>query len=201
MSYVADRTTREGRVDRVEIVASLDVLPSFYVCRLIDFPDHDPIIVHEHSLSNWAIMETQRDLFAANIFDDVEEFHRHHKINYSGPPRRLPDDLKGFRQRFLEEELTEYRDATSLADQLDALIDLIYVAAGTIHLHGFNGPVAWKRVHAANMKKRLSAPGDDARHASDVVKPDGWIPPALDDLVKEDAKNVEPHKPQQTRIV
>ena len=86
----------------------------------------------------------------------------------------------------LKEEIKEYEDAEELKEKLDALVDLVYFALGTAYLHGFNFNEAWKRVHAANMKKiRAEKKGDSKRKSTfDVVKPAGWIVPDLSDLVK-----------------
>lgn len=124
---------------------------------------------------------------------DVRDFHERFRLIYAGPPRSLPPDLADFRARFLREELEEYQvaaDEGDLAGQLDALIDLIYVALGTAHLHGFSPATiaeAWRRVHAANMKK-VPAPSTRRNGLArpggfDVAKPPGWEPPRFDDLV------------------
>lgn len=70
--------------------------------------------------------------------------------------------------------------------QFDSLIDLVYVALGTSHLHGTNFDAGWERVHTANMSKvRVERPTDSKRGSTfDVVKPKGWLPPNLADLVK-----------------
>lgn len=68
----------------------------------------------------------------------VVQFHQKFGIDYTGPPRLLPPEL-AWRRKFLDEELTEYEDAIAAKDiggAFDALIDLNYVALGTIHLHG-----------------------------------------------------------------
>jgi predicted HAD superfamily Cof-like phosphohydrolase len=69
--------------------------------------------------------------------------------------------------------------------QFDSLIDLTYVALGTSHLHGFDFDEGWRRVHEANMKKvRVKNVSDSVRKSKfDVVKPRGWTPPDLSDLV------------------
>ena len=94
---------------------------------------------------------------------------------------------------------------------LDALVDLQYVLLGTAHLMGFNTDAkivkqvqetpdempkpwsfvvnrfeeAWDRVQKANMTKvRTKNPADSKRKSEyDVVKPEGWEPPQLHDLV------------------
>jgi predicted HAD superfamily Cof-like phosphohydrolase len=138
------------------------------------------------------------------MFDDIIQFHEKFALTYDGPPRALPDDLLSFRYQFMHEELSEYDSASAvdviqeegvgpaadLAKQLDALVDLVYVALGTAYLHGFDFDEAWRRVHEANMKKVRAAPdgSNSARKSShDVVKPPGWTPPDLSDLVEPQA--------------
>ena len=124
------------------------------------------------------------------FLNDVRDFHRQFGLEYTGPPRALPAELHNFRLRFKLEELTEYETASwneDLPAVLDALVDLLYVLMGTVHLHGFD-PIfreAWKRVHDANLKKvRAGGVGSDRGGEFDVVKPEGWQPPDLTDLVK-----------------
>lgn len=76
--------------------------------------------------------------------------------------------------------------AKNLEEQFDALIDLTYVAIGTAYLHGVDFDEGWRRVHEANMKKvRVERAADSKRGSTyDVVKPLGWAPPDLSDLVK-----------------
>lgn len=77
-----------------------------------------------------------------------------------------------------------------LEKQFDALVDLVYVALGTSYEHGFDFDEGWRRVQAANMKKVLAKSADESKRGFrfDVVKPKGWKPPDLSDLVK-------PHDP------
>jgi len=109
-------------------------------------------------------------------------------LTYEGRPRDLPDDLFWFRSGFLDEEIKEYLRAWqegNLEKQMDALVDIVYVAMGTAYLHGFNFEEAWKRVHEANMNKiRAQSPDESERGSTfDVVKPEGWEPPILSDLM------------------
>lgn len=95
-----------------------------------------------------------------------------------------------------EEEVKERGFLTykkALGKALDACVDLEYVLQGTIRLYGFHGlcPMghiyeeAWRRVQRANMSKvRVAKAGDSKRKSTyDVVKPEGWQPPKMDDLV------------------
>lgn len=74
-----------------------------------------------------------------------------------------------------------------LEKQFDSLIDLVYVALGTSHLHGFNFNEGWRRVHEANMAKvrvPSNLEGSLRKSKFDVIKPRGWTPADLSDLVK-----------------
>lgn len=143
---------------------------------------------------------------------DIERFHQKFGLEYNGQPRMLEPELFEFRKRFLHEELDEWageqadlvealtgddgkpdhrRIAMGLHQQLDALVDLMYVGLGTAYLQ-FGRAVfnkAWNRVQEANMKKvRAQTSGDSKRGSTfDVVKPEGWQPPDHHDLVKDHA--------------
>ena len=139
---------------------------------------------------------------APDVVLDVDEFHRKYRIEYDGLPRALPEDLLNFRHKFLREELVEYTMHSRLAleaaeagnpeqvtihldEALDALVDIVYVAVGTAHFHGFDWDEAWRRVHQANMLKVRVAREEDSKRGSkyDVVKPTDWVPPCHLDLV------------------
>lgn len=119
------------------------------------------------------------------MLQDIEAFHIKYQLQYKDRPRFLPEELSKFRAKFIEEELDEYILATTLEDKFDALIDLVYVALGTAYLHGFDFEEGWKRVHAANMAKVRAQMADESKRGTkfDVVKPEGWTPPDLSDLV------------------
>lgn len=124
-----------------------------------------------------------------NLFKSIEEFHQRFQLNGPEKPSALSPEQIEFRTQFLYEELHEYQDATVINDlegQLDALVDLVYVALGTAYLHGFDFNEAFRRVHAANMGKVRAERQEDSKRGStfDVVKPEGWTPPDLSDLVK-----------------
>lgn len=117
------------------------------------------------------------------MWQDIKDFHEKFGLKYDGPPRDLPVDLATFRLGFIFEELDELITAEKRADQLDALVDLTYVILGTAYLHGFDFQEAWNRVHAANMAK-VRGPSKRSE-AFDVIKPEGWTAPVLDDLTGE----------------
>jgi predicted HAD superfamily Cof-like phosphohydrolase len=143
-----------------------------------------------------------------DLMADIAAFHKKFSLEYDGPPRQLPTDLLNFRVKFLKEELREYEDDANacachlltdktdhantthlLEKQLDALVDLVYVALGTAYLQGFDFNEAWRRVQDANMAKVRAFREADSKRGStyDVVKPEGWEPPSHTDLVENHA--------------
>lgn len=77
----------------------------------------------------------------------------------------------------MREEIDEFIAADGLVDQIDAVIDLIYFALGTLVEQGVEADPYFELVHTANMAK-LSGDGSVSRRDdSKVLKPAGWHPP------------------------
>lgn len=129
---------------------------------------------------NMADKLNQPDMFA-----DVTAFLDKVGLGYQGPPRALPVDLWENRLQHLKEEMDEYAEASGVdgkAQELDALVDMAFIILGTARLHGFTKFYeAWRRVTKANMQKKR---GPIVDHKQGVVKPSGWKPADLSDLVK-----------------
>jgi len=73
------------------------------------------------------------------MWEDVERFHKKFDLPPYGSIASMPDDLRNFREIFLREEALEIKEAKSRQDHaevLDGLIDLAYVAIGTLYLGG-----------------------------------------------------------------
>ncbi len=133
----------------------------------------------------------------ADFWKDIMAFHERFGLTYHGMPRILPPDMEEFRIAFLDEELDEYKEACANGDiekMFDALLDLCYVAVGTMYLHGFPTNEGWKRVQKANIAKIRASeastsdvldPDSIWRRGNnfDVIKPKGWMPPTFTDLV------------------
>lgn len=126
-------------------------------------------------------------MLRVNPFQDVIAFHHKFDLAYHGPPRSLDPEVTEYRDKCAVEEIGEMTDLNAKpVDKFDAIIDLIYFLLGTCYLHGWDFNEGWRRVHAANMKKRRALPdGSDSKRGSplDVVKPEGWTHPDLSDLV------------------
>ena len=129
-------------------------------------------------------------IMSPSFAQDVVDFHKKFNIQYDGPPRMLPAQLKYFRhQRNLEED-REWYFAPNTKESLDAIVDAMYILLGNAHVCGFTPDMvneAWRRVHKANMKKELSShenPGKYGAIGTDIVKPKGWVAPDLSDIVE-----------------
>jgi len=126
-----------------------------------------------------------------NMFGDVVDFHKKFGIQYDGPPRGREGDLFKFRDFRFHEEIKEIRDAIEFkqaAEELDGYVDLVYIIMGTCHLRGWDFNEAWRRVHEANMKKERANPNNPGKYGPlgdkiDIVKPEGWTAPSMQDLV------------------
>lgn len=128
------------------------------------------------------------------MMDDIKAFHEKFELTYNGPIRGLPRDVSSFRIRFMQEELDEYIAAAAVGDiegQMDALVDLVYVALGTAYMQGMPFKKAWDIVQACNMAKVRAGPnGEGSKRGSphDVIKPEGWKGPDYSGLLDEAIK-------------
>ncbi len=92
---------------------------------------------------------------------------------------------KDFRIAAMQEELNEYELAENDADHLDALVDLCVFTIGTAERMGFLDVFeeAFDRVMQSNMTKTLGPNNKRGSFELDLVKPPGFKPANLDDLV------------------
>lgn len=79
----------------------------------------------------------------------------------------------------MQEELDELTAASTLVDQADALIDLIYFALGTLVEMGLDAEALFEIVHDANIAKLQTKQATVVRDDGKVGKPDGWTSPEL----------------------
>jgi predicted HAD superfamily Cof-like phosphohydrolase len=109
---------------------------------------------------------------------DVKAFHL--KGSHPAPPRLTGVSIEraNIRAKWMKEEIQEFLDAGNMADQVDALIDLMYFAFGTLVEMGVKPGIlysCWNVVHEANMKKFDAGvlKDDDGK----VRKQKGWEHP------------------------
>jgi predicted HAD superfamily Cof-like phosphohydrolase len=79
------------------------------------------------------------------------------------------------RLEHLKEELDELLVATDELDKIDALLDLVYIAIGTLVLMKVNIPTHWNEIQRANLTKERGV--SKRGHEFDVFKPENWIEP------------------------
>lgn len=118
--------------------------------------------------------------------DDIHHMHDHYGfhewIQENKDNKELMRKMLEFRLNFLGEELLEARKNLTVDNSeevVDAMIDLIVVAIGTLDLFEVNAYQAWNEVHTANMaKKRGIKPGrPNPLGIPDLMKPSGWKRP------------------------
>ncbi len=157
------------------------------------------------------VTDLSQEMSAApvDVVGCVTEFRRKFGVLYDGAPRGLPVTARN--GLHMTEELSEYFTATAdlnvalsssgdvdkieqaLEKQLDALVDLVYVAVGCATHQGFDFSEAFRRVHHANMAKELTHAGNPSKRGDpgDIVKPVGWTPPDLSDLVHDNVYSTD----------
>lgn len=126
-----------------------------------------------------------------NMLQDVKDFQRKFDLGeHPSEPVMLLPVQRQQRLQLLQEELSEFSlacgtggFAPDLAEQADALVDLVYVALGTAALMGLPWEKLWADVHRANMAK---VRGMTKRgHTNDVMKPEGWVGPQTEKILLE----------------
>lgn len=130
---------------------------------------------------------------SVNLIEDMAHMHDHYGVH--GAIEKLDaEKLKmflKFRIDFLQEELDEmikaYNEGGENAadDTVDALIDLVVVALGTLDAFRVNSYEAWNRVYEKNMEKEVGvkASRPNPLGLPDLIKPEGWTAPTHADNV------------------
>ncbi len=119
--------------------------------------------------------------FAKDLADMHSHYGFHEKVDTLSP-WQLKLMLQ-FRNDFIQEEVNELFVSTEEKDAdgvVDALIDMIVVAVGTLDLYGVDTHRAWEAVRDANMNKRvgIKANRPNPLGLPDLVKPEGWVAPS-----------------------
>lgn len=92
------------------------------------------------------------------------------------------DKVKACLKRLLDEAELPRESTHTLADQMDAIVDIEYYMLNAACKNGMNVNRVFKLVHDANMAKRDSATGMFLRRAEDgkIIKPEGWQAPDVE---------------------
>ena len=113
----------------------------------------------------------------------VTEFHR----KFGHPVAIKPSVLKArieLRRELIKEECEETRDALLFFDTqqtADGICDAIYVLIGTALECGIDLDPIFAEVHRSNMDKI----GGTTREDGKTLKPEGWKPPRIRELLIE----------------
>ena len=117
------------------------------------------------------------------MIDQVKEFHEKFGIPILPNPH-IPKERVQFRQRLLEEEVKELREASESGDLIETtkeLVDCLFVLIGTAHEFGLASKLeeAFEAVHLSNMSKL----GEDGkpiyREDTKVMKGPNYFKPNL----------------------
>jgi len=119
--------------------------------------------------------------------NDMNVMHKKYGVHewVKDNPEKLMEYLQ-FRLNFLQEELTETREALANYDPeeiVDGLIDLCVVAIGTLDTFGVDSYKAWDAVLEANMAKEVGVKAERPNPLGlpDLIKPEGWKAPSHHD--------------------
>jgi len=121
------------------------------------------------------------------MINDIRDMHTHfygllEYAKWIDDPKLKYEFLK-FRLNCLDEEVKEALEAFEERDAdgvVDAIIDTMVFALGTLELFGVNTEEAWEEVHSANMTKRVGIKEgrDNPYNLPDLTKPSGWKSPS-----------------------
>ena len=125
------------------------------------------------------------------ILSKVEEFQNATDQPISKSPCNGDDRNNTLRYQLMAEENKEYLVATLQEDQveiLDAVVDMLYILAGTINQHGLQDLIepAFNLVHQNNLTK-VGPNGKVLRDPNGkILKPQGFQPVNLKQLFKDE---------------
>lgn len=100
----------------------------------------------------------------------------------------LPDENMKVKVGHLKEEMVEIEKALEnkdLSEFCDGIIDLVYVALGTLNLMNMPVKALWNDVHVRNMQKIRATADNMGKRGStfDVIKPEGWTGPRTSEII------------------
>lgn len=131
-----------------------------------------------------------------SIFEMVEQFNKQViGIDRMGMCSIQDESEMKFLVGSIREELEEYKEAhgQDFIAEIDALMDLIYFAAGGLTRMGVPHQLStaiFKAIHTSNMtKSKGKKENREVTHDLDAIKPDGWLSPE-----RAIAKLLECHK-------
>lgn len=131
---------------------------------------------------------------AVDMISDVRGFQHAAGIPMEPSPLLPPGTTTIRRVSRLREEFEEYLEAEEkrdLAKIARELIDIIYVAIGTMFCYGLPVGQLFRVVHLANLAK---GEPDGFRRTPEgkIIKPPGWRPPAVSQVIARAMRRADP---------
>lgn len=120
-------------------------------------------------------------------YADVRDFHEAFGHPAPSRPQIQPSERADTRGKWIESEVKELREATTLTGQADAYLDIVYFAIGGLVELGITPHRLWCLVHEANMAKRQPDGTVKRREDGKIIKPEGWVAP--DEAIAEEIHN------------
>ena len=122
---------------------------------------------------------------AVTIPQQVAECHAKFGIPQYDVPKLLDEGTAKFRHMLMVEEVSEFWEAfqkRNIVDQVDACLDLLYVAAGALLVMGLSVEqidACFAEVQKANMSKVKCETDAESKRGNkvDLRKPEGWVGP------------------------
>ncbi|WP_209020081.1 HAD family hydrolase [Jeotgalibacillus proteolyticus] len=112
-------------------------------------------------------------------FNKVKEFQEIMQQPVADQPTALLPERVAERYGFMREELNEFAMSDKLVDQVDGIIDLLYLAIGTLVEMGVRPEELFNIVHEANMSKLWEdgKPRFDVNNGGKIIKPPSFVRP------------------------
>jgi hypothetical protein len=130
-----------------------------------------------------------KKIWQCGLIKDTRLLNEHFGVNqWIRSKKRTNEDLfkyLEFRIKFIEEELDELKNSINEVETVDALIDIVVVALGTLDTFDIDIDKAWNEVFEANMNKEvgINPTRSNEDGLPDLVKPKGWKEPDHSDNI------------------
>jgi predicted HAD superfamily Cof-like phosphohydrolase len=131
-----------------------------------------------------------------SLMRDVAKFHEKFGVRVGTTPSPISEKDAELRISLIDEEAEELCDAILHQDLVkiaDGVGDLIYVAIGAALEFGIDMQPVWAAIQTTNMLKQGGAKRWDGK----IMKPEGWQPPQIDQILSTQVSLVEKLKEDQ----
>jgi predicted HAD superfamily Cof-like phosphohydrolase len=111
------------------------------------------------------------------VLEEIKKFQITFEHPVANKPQRIEAGRKLVRLSWMQEELDEYREANTIYDEVDALIDALYFILGTFVEMGIQPQPIFDIVQKANMDKVWPDGLVHKKPDGKTIKPEGWQAP------------------------